>query len=48
MIKREVGIMKKWMLLAFALIIVVVLALSIKKSSGDPPDTKGQDYFNAT
>lgn len=38
--------MKKWMLLAFALIIVVVLAVSIKKPSGEPPDTNGQDYFN--
>lgn len=39
--------MKKWMLLAFALVIVGVLAISIKKPSGDPPDSNGQDYFNA-
>ena len=46
-IKQEVTGMKKWILLAFALIIVVILAISIKKPSGDPPDSNGQDYFNA-
>ena len=39
--------MKKWMLAAFALVIVVVLTISIKKPSEDSTDSNGQDYFNA-
>ena len=39
--------MKKWILLSFVIIIVGVLAFSIKKLSGDSQDSNGQDYFNA-
>jgi len=39
--------MKKWMFFVFAVVIVFVLAFSMKKPDVEIQDANGQDYFNA-